>query len=47
MNNEEILIDKKKKKRERVAINQLRNAEDNAGAKRAKKKSTSRGRTNR
>jgi hypothetical protein len=32
--NKEILIDKKKK---RVAINQLRNAEDKAGAKREKK----------
>ncbi len=37
--NKEILIDKKEeKKRKRVAINQLRNAEDNAGAKREKKR---------
>jgi hypothetical protein len=35
--NKEILIDKKEEKKKRVAINQLRNAEDNAGAKREKK----------
>lgn len=36
--NKEILIDKKEEKKKRVAINQLRNAEDKAGAKARKEK---------